>query len=453
MSNKSGRELAWLALNRIETDGAYANLALQAVLEEHSATERREKAFCTELVYGTLRRLLKIDYILGRLLSRPLKSLQPAVKNVLRLGIFQLLYLPEIPDRAVCHSMVELLKSSKFRGLAPLVNGVLRNYLRTGAALELPDRNRDYLRFLEVEYSHPQWLIKRWLERFGPELTEALLKTNNGRPPLTVRIKQPELLGEKVAAALIGEGIKAVPGGYLPEALHLLDLPYALEESAVFRQGWIMPQDESSMLVAHLVNPVPGEFIVDLCAAPGGKSTHLAELMNDQGRIISLDDHPHKVNLIKANARRLNLSIIEPQVSDARSFVLPENRLADAVLVDAPCSGTGVLRRRVDARYRRELQDLNQLAQLQREILQQAATLVRPGGRLVYSTCTLEPEENQKQTEWFLANHPDFELADYRAYLPEKLPNYLETADQRWVTLLPEPDGGDGFFICRFNHR
>ncbi|HYH03798.1 MAG TPA: 16S rRNA (cytosine(967)-C(5))-methyltransferase RsmB, partial [Bacillota bacterium] len=292
-----------------------------------------------------------------------------------------------------------------------------------------------------------------WLERFGPERTEALLKTNNERPPLTVRIKQPEQYREKVATTLVEEGIKAAPGDYLSEALNLLELPHSLEESAAFKKGWITPQDESSMLVAHLVNPKPGEFIVDLCAAPGGKSTHLAELMNDQGSIISLDDHPHKVNLIKENARRLNLTAIQPQVADARTFILPGKGQADAVLVDAPCSGTGVLRRRVDARYRREFKDLDQLAQLQREILQQAATLVKPGGRLVYSTCTLEPEENQKQSEWFLANHPDFELADYRAYLPGNLSNYLETEGQWWVTLLPATNGGDGFFICRFNRR
>ena len=448
---KNGRELAWLTLNRIETEQAYASLALQAVLAENAGADQREKAFCTELVYGTLRWLLKLDFMLGRLLNRPLNSLPPAVKNVLRLALYQIVFLTAIPERAVCHSTVELVKRSRFRGLAGLVNGVLRNFLRNQAGYELPDRRQDLAAYLEVAYSHPRWLVERWLQRFGAAQTETILQVNNQRPPLTVRLKQPATFGETTLATLRQEGFKFNSGKWLPEALNLTELPRALEASTAFRRGWLTPQDESSMLVAHLLNPLPDELIIDLCAAPGGKSTHLAELMHDRGRIISLDDHPHKVNLIKENACRLNLTAVEAVVGDARHFRLPENQQADAVLVDAPCSGTGVLRRRVDARYRRRPQDLVQLADLQREILDQAATLVKPQGRLVYSTCTLEPEENQKQIEWFLRNHPEFELADYRAYLPGRLPNYLEVPDQRWITLIPVPDGGDGFFICRFN--
>jgi 16S rRNA (cytosine967-C5)-methyltransferase len=344
---------------------------------------------------------------------------------------------------------VALVKTSRYKGLAALVNGVLRNYLRVGPDLALPDPQQDLPAYLVVEYSHPRWLVERWLPRFGPERTMAILKAANGRPPLTVRVNRLAVDSAQLAAQLQHDGVESTAGLFLPEALHLKNLPMALEALPAFQAGQITPQDESAMLVAHLVNPQPGETIIDLCAAPGGKSTHLAEMMCDQGRVFSLDDHPHKVELITANARRLKLTAIQPICGDARNFVLEDGKGADAVLVDAPCSGTGVFRRRVDARYRREPAEIGQLASLQREILNQAATQVKPGGRLVYSTCTLEPEENGRQIAAFLADHPEFTLIAWQAFLPETLRDYLEEPATQWATILPTPAGGDGFFICR----
>jgi 16S rRNA (cytosine967-C5)-methyltransferase len=452
MNKKTGRQLAWTVLNRVATEASYVNLALSELFAESGAVEQREKAFCTELVYGTLRHLLKIDHILGRLLSRPFGSLPVAVQNLLRIGLYQLLFLREIPERAVCHSAVALIKDSQYRGLAPLINGVLRNYLRVGEQLVFPDPDNDRLNYLSIEYSHPLWLVKRWLQRFGPEKTEAILRADNERSPLTVRLNRRRGDIPTILQALEAEGIGWQPGRWLPEAVNLAALPMALEETAAFRSGTITPQDESSMLVAHVLQPLPGEFILDLCAAPGGKSTHMAELMGDRGRIVSLDDYQHKVGLITKNARRLGLQSIHPTLGDARKFSLPQGERADAVLVDAPCSGTGVLRRRIDARYRRQPEEVGQLAELQREILHNAALWVRPGGRLIYSTCTLEPEENQDQSEWFIQNHPDYELADCRNYLPEKIGVDKEEPRRKGLTILPGgAAGSDGFFICRFN--
>lgn len=203
------------------------------------------------------------------------------------------------------------------------------------------------------------------------------------------------------------------------------------------------------MLAAYLIKPIPGELLVDLCAAPGGKSTHLAELMGDRGGIYSIDNYPHKVELIRENAERLKLTSIHPVLADARGFSLGEGRFADGILVDAPCSGTGVFRRRADARYRRQPEDIPGLVKLQREILDNAASLVKPGGRLVYSTCTLEPEENEKQVKDFLARYPEFEVEDFRDYLPEKVAEYALNPRAPWLTILPISGGGDGFFMCR----
>ncbi len=454
MTKVSGRYLAQLVLDRIEQDNAYANLVLPKFLNEYGAgLERREKALTTELVYGTLRHLLKIDYILGRLLSRPFVSLKVPVKNVLRLAVYQLLYLPEIPARAVCHSAVEQVKHSRYSGLASLVNGVLRSYLRNQNEIRFPDPVSDPAEYFSVEYSHPLWLVKRWLVRFGPEVTARILKTDNEPPPLTWRVNQRLTNTPEVMAELAKHGFQSRPGLFLTEAVFVESPGEPVETLPLFQSGRIFVQDESAMLVAHLVNPVPGELIVDLCAAPGGKSTHLAELMADRGEIISVDNHPHKIKLIQDNAGRLNLTSIQAFLADARNFSLPEERQVDAVLVDAPCSGTGVFRRRVDARYRRKPEDIRELAAIQQAILDRAASLIKPGGRLVYSTCTLEPEENQEQLDAFLKWHPEFEADDFRSFLPGNVIQYAQAPDSKWLTLLPMSGGGDGFFMGRLRKK
>lgn len=446
----SGRYLAQLVLDRIEEDNAYANLILPKILNESGPDlERREKALATELVYGTLRHLLKIDYILGRLLSRPFVTLKTPVKSVLRLSLYQLLFLHDIPPRAVCHSAVEQIKHSQYSGLAPLVNGVLRSFLRNQNEIKFPDPVSKPAENLCLEYSHPLWLVRRWLAVFGPEVTTRILHAGNEQPPLTWRVNRRMTNAVEVIKELAQQEVQSRPGLFLEEAVFVENPGEPVEKLPLFQSGRIFVQDESAMLVAHLVNPRPDEFIVDLCAAPGGKSTHLAELMDDRGEIISVDNHPHKINLIRDNAGRLNLTIIKPVLGDARTFSLTEDRLADAVLVDAPCSGTGVLRRRVDARYRRRPEDIRELVEIQQAILDRAATLVKPGGRLVYSTCTLEPEENQEQIQSFLGRHPEFELADFRAFLPEKITQFAYAPDSKWLTILPIPGGGDGFFMGR----
>ncbi len=449
MSNLSGRHLARLVLDQYEIENAYINLALTRVLNEFNQTEQREKAFCSELVYGVLRHLLKIDFILGRLLSRPLDSLKPTVKNILRIAVYQLLQFSDTPEHAVVHSAVEEIKKTKFSGLAGLVNGVLRSFLRMSKRVAMPERDLDPVSYLTIEYSHPNWLVERWLDRFGKETTESILKTNNQQPPLSVRINQHLVKCSDFKAELTEQGILWHSGRFLEEAITLHDLNSSLEQLTVFQEGKIFVQDESSMLVARLIDPHPQETIIDLCAAPGGKSTHLAELTNDRCRILSIDDHPHKIDLIKENASRLKLRCIEPILGDARNIFNGDDIVADAVLVDAPCSGTGVLRRRIDARYRRRSEDIKDLSVLQREILHQAASLVRPGGRLVYSTCTLESEENQEQIKWFIANHPDFVIEPYAEFLPSGLEESLPDKTPQWLTLLPVPGGGDGFFMCR----
>ncbi len=450
MTDISGRQLARMVLDRIEADEAYANLALADLLRRYPHMDPRERAFCTELVYGVIRHLLKLDYILGRLLSRPLKSLKLPVKNILRMALYQLIYLPEIPERAVIHSAVQQIKESKYAGLAGLVNGVLRNYLRNRREIPFPDPQKEHLSYLALEYSTPEWLIRRWTDQFGAEKAERIAKAGNERAPFTVRVNRLRAEVTWVRAGLDEAGFRAEAGAVLPEALVLKEVPQPIENTDFYKDGQLIVQDESSMLVAHLVDPRPGETVIDLCAAPGGKSTHLAELMDDYGHIYSIDDHPHKVELIRQNAERMQLHSIHPCLGDAREFQLPGGGQADRVLVDAPCSGTGVLRRRVDAKYRKKPEDIRQLAALQRQILERAIQLVKPGGCLVYSTCTLEREEDEAQVEWLLNQYPEYRVEDYRPFLPNRLQEFLDEPNRPWAKVLPDSRGGDGFFLCRF---
>jgi len=452
MNELSGRQLAWKVLDKIEIEAAYTNIALREITKKYPP-DRRELSFCTELVYGVMRNLLKIDYFLERLLSRNLASLNPSVKNILRLALYQLLFLPRIPERAVCHETVAQVKKSKFKGLASLVNGVLRSYLRMSAEISLPKKETDLAEFLQFEYSHPHWLVKRWLNDFGPDLAERILKVNNEKAPLSLRLNLHRAARETILKELDSAQVEWSPGLHLPAAITVTALPGSLEELPLFQNGYLFVQDESSMLVGLTLQPLPGEFLVDLCAAPGGKSTHLAELMGDQGLIRSVDDHQHKIKLIQENTARLHLNCIQPAMGDARNFKLETDVLADGVLVDAPCSGTGVLRRRVDARYRKKPKDIEILVTLQREILNNAAGLVKPGGRLVYSTCSLEREEDEAQVEWFRVSHPEFEIENYQNYLPLSIKKQLVTPTSPWAKIFPVSEGGDGFFICRFRRN
>ncbi len=445
----SGRKLAELVLNRVEGRASYLNLALPEVFREHPDAQQRERAFCTELTYGVYRHLYKLDYFLGRLLSRPFDSLKMPVKNIMRIALYQLMYLPEIPARAVCFSAVEQTKNSPYQGLAPLVNAVIRAYLRNKDKLKPPNRRLNLLEFLEIEYSHPRWMIERWLDRYGEARTEQMLQVNNEEPPLTLRFNQYQGSINEILDEFDESGIKYSMGLFLPEAIQVKSASGPLDKLSSFQNGKVFVQDESSMLVAHLVAPKPGETVIDLCAAPGGKSTHIAELMADKGKIWSIDDHPHKIDLITQNAKRLKLQSIRPYLADARNFKIPGGGLADAVLVDVPCTGTGVLRRRVDARYRRQPEDIENLVAVQREILRNASRLVRPGGRLIYSTCTLEPEEDKEQILWFLSKHPEFQAVDFGTFLPEMPVRYLDDPWDKWLTILPISGGGDGFFMCR----
>ncbi|HEY3368589.1 MAG TPA: 16S rRNA (cytosine(967)-C(5))-methyltransferase RsmB [Symbiobacteriaceae bacterium] len=448
---KSAREAALRALWDIDVKESYANLALDARLTG-SKLEGRDRGLATELVYGVTRRRGAVDWAILQVADRPLEKIDPWIRNVLREAVYQVLYMDRVPHRAAVDEAVELAKQYGHAGVAKFVNGVLRNFLRKLPTLPWPDPAEDPVGALSVLHSHPEWLVEAWSGRYGTEEAIRLMEASNRVPPLTIRANRTKGTREQVAEALAAEGVKTEPAPLSPDGLIVHDLTAVsfLDRLKAMKAGLFTVQDESSMLVAPVLDPQPGWTVLDVAAAPGGKATHLAERMAGQGKVIAVDIHAHKVELIEHAARRLGLPNVEGVCADARELgkMMPER--ADAVLCDVPCSGLGTLARRPDARWRKSESDVLNLVPIQRAILDSAALCLKPGGVLVYSTCTIEPRENQDLVESFVASHPDFAFDDIRPYLPEPL---RAEAGTGYIQLLPHIHGTDGFFMARMIRR
>ncbi|ABO50234.1 sun protein [Desulforamulus reducens MI-1] len=450
MKNVSARELALLVSKAVEDEGAYANLALNKLLEQYQPG-KLDRAFATEIVYGVLRNLNTIDWVLAHFLKQPLASQTVWIRNILRMGTYQIMFMPRVPDSAACNESVNLAKKYGHQGAPKFVNGVLRNVARQQHSLEFPDSKEAPVDHIALKYSHPTWLVERWLMQYGFEQTIALCQANNRPAPNTVRTNTLKISREDLMARLKAEGVEARETKFVPEGLNLSGfLSYRTLKS--FQGGFFQVQDESSMLVAHVLNPSSGAKVLDVASAPGGKTTHLAQLMGDSGQIIAFDIYSHKLDLIMDNCRRLGIQSIQAEVADARDLHKKYQGWADYVLVDAPCSGLGVLRRRPDSRWRKDPSQLPGIVRLQKEILQSAAQCLRPGGVLVYSTCTITKEENIGVVEEFLKNHPEFIMGDLRQLLPPGL-DEEKSAEKGYIQLLPHVHGMDGFFIARLRKK
>lgn len=449
------RRVALDALVAVEGQGAYAPQALGGRLER-SGLSPRDRRLATELVYGVTRWRGRIDYSLHLYSKRPLERLTPCVRNALRLAAYQALFLRAVPGPVACSESVLLVKERE-PWAAGYVNAVCRSLLREGEA-PLPDPERAPAEHLAARHSHPLWLVDRWLARLGFDQTAALVEANNAAAAVTLRVNALRARPEEVEAELAARGIRVERGSLSPSALRI-EGAGAVDELPGFAQGRFQVQDEGSQLVAWAVDPPAGGAVADVCAGPGGKATHLAELAALRGesegpRVWAFDVHPHRVELVIESARRLGVEkFVAAEVADARNLGALGLPPFDRVLVDAPCTGTGVLRRRPDLRWRRTPADLDALVTLQRELLVEAARLTKVGGALVYSTCSLEEEENIQNAAWFLETHPGFRPSPVAAHLPA--PAQAALAEHRFalegsaLQLWPHLDGTDGMFIFR----
>lgn len=449
---QSPRETALIIMYQVSENGAYANLELNKVLnrDEYNGLDR---SFITELVYGTIRMQGTIDHILSLFIKKSLASIPAWILLILRMGVYQIIFLDKVPDRAAVNESVNLAKKYGHAGTVKFVNGVLRNVARGRDDLSYPSLEKDPVGHISALYSHPRWMVERWLSQFGREETINLCAWNNTSPQVTIRTNTLKIIRDDLILRLENEGAKCFPGRYLAESI-ILEGVVSLGSLPSYREGLFQVQDEGSMIVAHVLNPQPGSKMMDACAAPGGKTTHAAQLMKNQGIIKAFDIYPHKLALVEESCKRLGISIVETEEADAAKLPESLNQWADFCLVDAPCSGLGVLRRRPDARWKKEAKDIDELVKIQKNILASAAKTVSPGGVLVYSTCTITSAENQSIVDWFLKNHEDFALDPISNFAEFNLGGEDEKqAASGIIQLLPHIHGTDGLFIARMRKR
>lgn len=438
----SARDTALGVLVACRTHGAWADAALKAQLARDRLSPQ-DAALCSRMVYGVTQNRLLLDFYLAAYCSQKPDHLQPPLLDILRLGAYQILFLDKVPDRAAVSEAVELAKRSGRGQAAGLVNAVLRKLSQNKNALP-PIPDRDEAKFLSIRYSHPKWLVKRLLELLGREEAEAFLSADNTAAPLTVQVNPLNTTPEALTAELEALGVRVTPHAWVPSCLELSgtgDLT-ALEP---FRAGHFLVQDGAAALAARAAAVTPGQRVLDVCAAPGGKSFGAAFAMEDRGEILACDLHENKLKRIREGAQRLGLTSIRTATADGREFRPEWEAAFDTVLVDAPCSGLGIIRKKPDIRYKKA-DDLFTLPVVQQAILDNACRYVKPGGVLVYSTCTILPEENQQITDAFLAQHPDFSREDL------SLPAQAGQTDGQ-VTLWPHRHDTDGFYICRMRRQ
>jgi 16S rRNA (cytosine967-C5)-methyltransferase len=445
---ETARKTAVDILVAVEKKGSYGNLELKKTLLS-SKLSPRDRGLVTELVYGVLRYRLTLDYVLTGFLKSGLGRLKPPLRAILRAGAYQILYLDRIPAAAACNESVNLAKAYGFGGFAGLVNGVLRNLARGKDALPWPTPGDGWAAYLSVCYAHPEWMVHRWLAQMPPREVEELCKANNKPLPQTLRVNTLRVDRQGLKEDLAKEGFEA-EDGILPEMLRIVGGKGDIAATGAFRQGLFTIQGESSSLAAYLLAPQPGETLVDLCSAPGGKTTHLAQLMQDRGKIIAGDIYPHRVDLVKAAARRLCITNIETRVWDV--LCLPDELHGEAhrVLLDAPCSGLGVIRRKPDVKWQRQPGDFSSLAALQKEMLTAGAKLLQKGGLLLYCLCTNEREETEDVVAGFLAKNPGFTALCLEGRLPEGIrPSYRGLG----VHIEPHRNDADGFYYALLERK
>jgi 16S rRNA (cytosine967-C5)-methyltransferase len=429
--------------------GAYTDVALRQALGA-SDLDRRERAFITECVYGVVRWRGRIDWLLAQVCRHPLDALTPWVRNTLRLGVYQCVWMERVPPWAAVHEAVELARRFGHAGTARLVNGVLRTLLRRHQDYKLPDATTQPAAHLAVAFSHPEWLVARWLQRYGWERTRALCEANNRPAGIALRTNTLRTTPAMLAQRLRQEGLRQVaPSRLLPEAL-IVRGTARLDALPSYQEGLFQVQDEGAMLVAPLCRVHPGQWVLDACAAPGGKATHLAQLMQDTGHILACDVQRGRLRLLCDNVARLRLSSITTIVADA-TRPLPVRMRFDRILVDALCSGLGVLRRHPDIKWRKTPADLVALQAMQLRLLHAQHQMLAPDGVLVYSVCSHEPEETHEVVARFLAAHPYMRLDAVDADLPREPP--YPSATVGTLDLTPEQWHTEGVFVARFRRR
>jgi 16S rRNA (cytosine967-C5)-methyltransferase len=428
-------------LNRVERTDAYLDKLLDAELRANDISDV-DKSLLAEIVHGVMRWQGRLDWILNGFTHGNFIKSEINLKNALRVALYQILFLNHVPHYAAVNEAVEFIKQIRGNKLADVVNAVLRNIIRTLDGIHYPKEEDDVSQFLAVYYSHPQWMVKRWLQRFDRAEVEKLLIANNEVPGLTLRINKLKTEPTDFLSLLDQQHISYQGSSLIDYFLKVKNLS-AISQLNIFQKGLFSIQDESAALPILLLDPRPGETVIDMCAAPGGKTTFIAELMNNTGEIYAVDKYESKLKLIQTSCTRLGITNVHLSVADAMEFAIPP---VQKILVDAPCSGLGTLRKKPDIKWKREPEDISRLVQVQKRLLENAARLLQQGGVLVYSTCTTEPEENSQIVRSFLDQHREFRLESASQFV-----NHAVVTDEGYVETFPHRHHIDGSFAARLS--
>ncbi len=431
----------------MEQAGRHPDTLLTDAFKRYRHLTPLDRAFLTELTYGTLRWRGRLDWVIRHFSKIPFEKIESGILNVLRLGSYQILFLSKTPAWAAVNESAESAKRIRGTGGAGLVNAILRSLLRQKEEIPYPGMDQNPVLHIAVTESHPFWLVRRWVEEMGIEEALMICKANNRIAPLTLRTNTLKIDREQLILKLRGKGLNSSPTSFSEEGIVLGDSPPPVSELPFLREGLYIIQDEASQLIGTILDPKPGERILDACAAPGGKTTHLAQRMENQGEIYALDVSREKLGLIERVCRLLGVEVVKGLKGDATHLLpTPGSMAFDRVLADVPCSGFGTLRRNPDLKWKRKEEDIRRLSILQSSILGNLARYVKEGGILVYSTCTVFHEENEDVVEKFLDEHPEFRLDQMSESLPKKYHSFIKKG---CFQTFPPRDKMDGFFVAR----
>lgn len=427
------RALALDLLIEINEKGQYSHLVLRDVLDKYQYLPKQERAFLTRLAEGSIEHQLELDYMIDSFSKIKVKKMKPLIRNLLRMSVYQLKYMDSVPDSAVCNEAVKLAKKRGFSQLSGFVNGVLRGVARGMKTLEYPSRGKEPEKYYSITYSMPEWIVNQWIQDYGKEMTERILNGFSGERPLTIRTNLLKITPEELEEKLKKEGLIVGRIKDIPYAFELSGFDY-LNSVQAFKDGEFYVQDVSSMMVAEAADVKKDDYVIDVCAAPGGKSTHVAQMLDKTGMVEARDLTEYKVGLIEENIARHGLLNMKAVMQDATVFDEASVEKADVLICDLPCSGLGVLGKKTDIRYKMSKEQEDTLVCLQRQILNAVHSYVKHGGTLIYSTCTIDKKENEDNVAWFSKEYPEFVL-------------------QRQRQMIPGEVGADGFFIAKFVRR
>ena len=426
------RELSLEMLIEINEKGKYSHLVLRDVLDKYQYISKQERAFLTRLTEGTIEHQIELDYIIDSFSKTKIKKMKPLIRNLIRMSVYQIKYMDSVPDSAVCNEAVKLSRKRGFGQLSGFVNGVLRNIARNISKIKYPEEN-DINKYLSVKYSMPEWIIGQWIVDYGKEKTINILEGFYADKPITIRTNLTKCTPGQLKERLRSEGVKVKEVSKLDYAFAISEFDY-LTSLDSFNEGWFYVQDISSMMVAESCQVKEGDYVIDVCAAPGGKSTHIAEFLNGTGMVEARDLTEYKVSLIEDNIRRHELSNMKAIMWDATVPDADANNKADVLICDLPCSGLGVLGKKTDIKYKMSKEQETELAELQIKILDTVHSYLKDGGTLIYSTCTIDTLENEKNVQTFVKKHPEFKIVSM-------------------IQMYPGEIGSDGFFIAQLKKQ